>query len=533
MVGRGGKRKQVIGRADVWFALVLGALSIVASACTFRSTGTTPPASDRRDGSADGAPQPGDATADHVATPDLAPALSSAGAACKVGDECRSGFCVDGVCCATACSGVCESCNEPEAAGVCQPVKGAPRLGRGPCLGNDATCRGVCDGSNGLRCAYPDSDVECAPARCSAGLAVARSVCSGSGVCLPGANVSCAPFTCDGAICAGGCGAGRPCQSGHHCSGGRCFPFRELGAVCESGDQCRSGHCVDGRCCVTSGCGICAACTGEAGTCQKIVSAPDPDSCADDQMCGAAGQCGKLNGQSCQAPGDCVSGFCVDGRCCNSACSGACQSCSQAGSIGTCKPTSLTSDVSNCGRCGNACSRNNISPTCAEGICGGRCAPGFTDCNADPGKDGCETDTASDPRNCGGCGVACRGTACLGGTCENIAFEWSAAGPIVGRTCVQILEVADPHTWGDNYLCTQRDFGFRWSSAGPLPGMVCTQWSEPSDLAGTWYDNFLCAPADFGLRWSSAGPIADMRCTLILEPSDPNTWNDNYLCAPL
>ncbi|MBI2393901.1 MAG: hypothetical protein HYV09_30295 [Deltaproteobacteria bacterium] len=43
-------------------------------------------------------------------------------------------------------------------------------------------------------------------------------------------------------------------------------------------------------------------------------------------------------GASCGAPGECDSGFCVDGVCCGSACAGRCEACDVAGSVGTCKP---------------------------------------------------------------------------------------------------------------------------------------------------------------------------------------------------
>ena len=44
---------------------------------------------------------------------------------------------------------------------------------------------------------------------------------------------------------------------------------------------------------------------------------------------------------------------------------------------------------------------------------------------------------------------------------SHVTFSWSMAGPIGGRSCVQILETADPHTWGDNYLC--------WTYVTPHP----------------------------------------------------------------
>jgi len=112
-------------------------------------------------------------------------------------------------------------------------------------------------------------------------------------------------------------------------------------------------------------------------------------------------------------------------------------------------------------------------------------------------------------------------------------FGWNCSGPLAGMTCTQIHEASDPHTWGDNYFCSDIDRGFRWSSAGPIAGMRCTQVAESSEPAGhTWGDNFLCAPnwLPYTFRWSSAGPIAGMSCLPWAEPADPHTWNDNHLC---
>lgn len=40
-------------------------------------------------------------------------------------------------------------------------------------------------------------------------------------------------------------------------------------------------------------------------------------------------------------------------------------------------------------------------------------------------------------------------------SCESYAggFAWSCSRPLPGLVCTQIVEPADPHTWGDNYLC--------------------------------------------------------------------------------
>ncbi|MBL8680816.1 MAG: M23 family metallopeptidase [Myxococcales bacterium] len=112
-------------------------------------------------------------------------------------------------------------------------------------------------------------------------------------------------------------------------------------------------------------------------------------------------------------------------------------------------------------------------------------------------------------------------------------FGWNCAGPIAGMTCTQIAEPSDPHTWTDNYFCSDSDRQLRFSNAGPIAGMNCTQIAESSEPAAhTWTDNFLCAPTwlPYRFAWSSAGPIAGMQCINWAEPGDPHTWNDNFLC---
>ena len=35
----------------------------------------------------------------------------------------------------------------------------------------------------------------------------------------------------------------------------------------------------------------------------------------------------------------------------------------------------------------------------------------------------------------------------------DFGLAWSFAGPIAGRSCIQIEEPSDPDTWWDHYLC--------------------------------------------------------------------------------
>src|SRR4030095_2168925 len=85
-----------------------------------------------------------------------------AGQPCACASECASNFCVDGVCCQTACAGGCQSCAVAGSVGVCTslPAGSAPR-NAGTCVAGEASdCGqdGKCDGIGGCR-KYPAGTV--------------------------------------------------------------------------------------------------------------------------------------------------------------------------------------------------------------------------------------------------------------------------------------------------------------------------------------------------------------------------------------
>jgi len=109
-------------------------------------------------------------------------------------------------------------------------------------------------------------------------------------------------------------------------------------------------------------------------------------------------------------------------------------------------------------------------------------------------------------------------------------FIWSPNGAVPGMTCTQWQELADPHSWGDNFLCTTRNEDIRWSADGPIAGMRCTHIYESQDPH--FQNNYLCVPNESELNfvWSESGNMSDMYCVRTDEPKDKHSWDDNYLC---
>src|SRR5207245_8824783 len=102
------------------------------------------------------------------------------GVACGGTNQCASGQCVDGVCCATACSGQCQACDVPGSAGTCTNVIGAPRGARQACASDGSACGGICEGSSATACAYPAAATIWRGASCGAGAATLAAACRGA-----------------------------------------------------------------------------------------------------------------------------------------------------------------------------------------------------------------------------------------------------------------------------------------------------------------------------------------------------------------
>jgi hypothetical protein len=112
------------------------------------------------------------------------------GKACLQSPDCASGFCVDGVCCGTACAGECERCDTSAARGTCTAVSGAFNH----CSPGDTCIQNKCVASAGTTCAPDklgtvDKDgkaTSCAPYVCDNSVGVCLQQCTTSVECAPG-----------------------------------------------------------------------------------------------------------------------------------------------------------------------------------------------------------------------------------------------------------------------------------------------------------------------------------------------------------
>ena len=315
----------------------------------------------------------------------------------EAGECAGGGFCVDGVCCNTSCTGACLACNLVGTGGTCSAVKSADDANT--CTGaNTCDASGLCKKKPGIACTAAG---DCASASCTDGFCCTQTCgicqdCTGSGgTCVAVKNADDAS-TCTGA---------NTCDASGLCK-------KKPGIACLAAGDCASGSCTDSFCC-TQACGPCQACTGTGGTCVAVKNADDPDSCTTPNTCDGNGYCKRKAGQACGGTTECASAHCADGVCCDSDCTGVCMACN---SSGTCTP--VTSGTDNL--CPVACnvSTNQYTPgqcgTASGGV--GQCAPAV----ACPNGNVCAsaTECASDCSTSGRCatGSFCDGSTCHAGT---------------------------------------------------------------------------------------------------------------------
>ncbi|WP_309888113.1 hypothetical protein [Archangium sp.] len=241
------------------------------------------------------------------------------GQACQAGTMCKSGFCVAGFCCESACDTPPDTC------------RGAPTCGGGTCKypiaegkacndGNKCTTVDTCNNQGQCVGASP---VVCPPR--------SETCVSSAGTCVP-SDGGChyAPFdagtACDdnngcssGEKCngAGSCGSGtlkvcntpgtgQPClASVGSClpaDGGCVYPTVDAGTACDDGTACTHTDQCSGT-----------SCSGTAYTCTPNACQQQVPACAGDGGCVFTADNTK-NGSSCDL-GASQTGFCMSGEC--------------------------------------------------------------------------------------------------------------------------------------------------------------------------------------------------------------------------
>ena len=356
--------------------------------------------------------------------------LKPLGAVCSRADECASKLCAQGVCCNSACTGSCFSCNQTGMAGQCTAVAAGNPDPAGVCTnqgqascGNDGTCNGL----GGCRKYAPGST--CAPATCANGVARTASTCDGSGRCNTGSMRTCAPYVCNatGTGCTDSCSNSSQCLPPNTCDPQGLCGKKGLGSPCNSGNECAApGHCVEGFCCNTACTESCKSCavTGAQGTCTNVAAGqPDPKS-----MCTPAAQATCGNDGTCSGTGTCRKH--QSGACRAAVCSGSMltpgASCSGGGTCPTAAPVDCAPFT--CNDTGTGC-RTSCTPggtgectagnACIAGVCVGKKANGNT-CTA---NDQCTSDKCVAGICCNdACTGSCKSCNLSGsvGTCTNV-----------------------------------------------------------------------------------------------------------------
>jgi hypothetical protein len=284
------------------------------------------------------------------------------GVQCRVGDDCLSGTCQQGICCASACAGPCKTC--VAGTGACVAVTGTDDPD--DCTGtNTCDAAGACKQKNGRACTGP---TDCASGFCVDGFCCERA-CSGQceacdvkgneGRCLPvagdphGSRARCAKGD---ANCGGSCdGIGTSCS----------FPS----AVTTCGRTCTDKLAVVSTC---DGRGACV--TGS------------PQNCPGNFVCKDAVDCKT----ECAADTDCLEGY----RCENKACN----------AVALCKGTVVTKGKETVDCAPYTCEQAGICRTSCASVA--ECAEPNV-CSADglcvsppaPPSDGCSVSPASGTRS--------------------------------------------------------------------------------------------------------------------------------------
>jgi hypothetical protein len=402
------------------------------------------------------------------------------GASCSINAECESNFCVDDVCCDTACDSLCSTCLAANKVSGADGVCGSVRDGidpRSDCTDQGAaSCDqdGQCNGSGG--CRLYAQGTSCGSTSCSDNSVIGQS-CNGSGECVDNpSGTPCDPYVCSAGACATPCSGDTDCVSGYFCSSGTCTLKLANGYSCGAASHCQSNQCVQGVCCNTACSGTCLTClsaqkaSGPDGTCGYVRDGIDPRSscpndgaasCDRDGQCDGQGACrlyaqgvscgsttcsgNRVTGQICNGTGDCVTESggtdCAPYICQSGACNNPCSNNSHCLSGFFCDSGTCRAEQGNGASCnaGEQCASNYcVEGVCCDSACNSTCVS-CLQANKAFGADGvcgsvrdgidprahCPDDGAASCdrdgqcNGSGGCRLYAQGTACGDTACNN------------------------------------------------------------------------------------------------------------------
>ena len=351
------------------------------------------------------------------------------GPECREDRDCPAGF----VCPNFECLEVCRNHDDCEPADACITETCQPytqNCGRhDECLDGYFCDGGSCERKQPLGSVCGSQDAACKSGTCTQGVCCDGACDSPCMTCVIGPEVGDGD---DGACVLSPVGEDPkddcPGQTGCN-NAGSCFDTAQ-GDSCVHNYECASGFCVDDVCCSGPCNGECETCV--TGTCELYVDGTDPEEeCQGPLTCNGARACWDgENGDACVNDYECVSGFCVDGSCCNNACDSVCEACNRSGNQGTCAPVVNGTDV-------GTCDAANAAGDCPGGLC---YCDGASSCKLSGAQPCSSSSSCADGNPCMG-GICCDVSVC-DGSC--VSCNADDTGRIHGA-CEPTLLATDPH----------------------------------------------------------------------------------------
>lgn len=480
------------------------------------------------------------------------------GSQCTSSTECQSGLtCVVdpyvggyGVCCDSACTGGCSSCQAAHKTsgtgdGTCGPRKATEGDSTTCPYQDPSTCGNVgytCDGAGG--CKKWDTSYQCGNNSCLDGDTMNNTrYCDGAGACAKQTTTDCATgYSCYSGYCQTQCyNQSDYCAANYYCQDFKnpyytCQPKKSAGTSCLVNYECSSGYCVDGVCCDKACNGTCEGCTNAltgktTGSCNFISAAAGAQPDCYDNGVATCGQTGTCNGAgACQLYAN------------GSVCAGAsCAGPTSRNVPDTCNGTGTCTDngIQNCAA-GYSCLSGVCQTSCTDDT---QCASNYycdlptKQCVADKTQgQACVRDAAC-PGNANCVDGVCCESAC-GGTCRSCLKN--RTGLASDGLCGNTLDDTDP----ENECAT--DVGYPASCKAPglctgagtcrvyaKPGIV----AKPDTCSGTTLSTYSCDGAGnltqletpcYPYKCNAGGTACRVACTTGTEKTD---CDDTSFCG--